>query len=39
MTFADPNGDGAPDIITSTNRGTFILWNLMHGKKTRTPHK
>src|SRR5919205_532651 len=22
----DLNGDGAPDIVTSTNRGTFIFW-------------
>jgi hypothetical protein len=30
----DLNHDGTTDIITSTNRGTFIFWNLMHGKKT-----
>ena len=33
----DLNHDGAIDIITSTNRGTFIFWNQMHrgraGKK------
>lgn len=23
----DLNGDGAPEIISSTNRGTFIFWN------------
>jgi hypothetical protein len=23
------NGDGAMDIITSTDRGTFIFWNNM----------
>jgi len=27
----DLNHDGAIDIITSTDRGTFIFWNLMHG--------
>jgi hypothetical protein len=26
----DLNHDGALDIITSTNKGTFIFWNLMH---------
>jgi hypothetical protein len=29
----DLNHDGAIDILTSTNRGTFIFWNLMPGKK------
>jgi hypothetical protein len=27
ITAVDLNGDGAVDIITSTNRGTFIFWN------------
>ena len=27
ITAVDLNGDGAIDIITSTNRGTFIFWN------------
>ena len=35
----DLNHDGAIDIITSTNRGTFIFWNLMHGKKTAASRK
>jgi hypothetical protein len=26
---ADLNQDGAPDIITAVNRGTFIFWNTM----------
>lgn len=26
VTIADLNGNGAMDIITSTNRGTFIFW-------------
>jgi hypothetical protein len=26
----DLNGDGAPDIITSSVKGTFIFWNQMH---------
>jgi hypothetical protein len=29
----DINGDGVLDIVTSTNRGTFIFWG--RGKKTR----
>jgi hypothetical protein len=29
----DLNHDGAVDIITSTNRGTFIFWNKMHQAK------
>ncbi|HWC99913.1 MAG TPA: FG-GAP-like repeat-containing protein [Candidatus Sulfopaludibacter sp.] len=29
----DLNHDGAVDIITSTNRGTFIFWNKMHAAK------
>jgi hypothetical protein len=28
--IADLNGDGAPDIITSCVKGTFIFWNQMH---------
>ncbi|WP_207632755.1 FG-GAP-like repeat-containing protein [Foetidibacter luteolus] len=27
VTVVDLNKDGAPDIITATNRGTFIFWN------------
>ena len=23
----DLNGDGTPEVVTSTNRGTFIFWN------------
>jgi hypothetical protein len=23
----DLNNDGAPEIITSTKRGTFVFWN------------
>lgn len=31
---SDLNGDGAPDIVTSSVKGTFIFWNLMHpGRK------
>jgi hypothetical protein len=29
----DINNDGAVDIVTSTNRGTFIFWNKMHAAK------
>lgn len=35
LAAVDLNGDGAIDIITSTNRGTFIFWNKMHAAKTR----
>lgn len=31
VTAVDLNHDGAIDILTSTDRGTFIFWNLMHG--------
>jgi len=34
----DLNHDGAVDIVTSTNRGTFIFWNQMHPAKS-TPKK
>jgi hypothetical protein len=30
----DLKGDGAMDVVTSTDRGTFIFWN--EGKKTTT---
>ena len=33
LAAVDLNGDGAVDIITSTNRGTFIFWNKMHAAK------
>jgi hypothetical protein len=33
LAAVDLNGDGAVDIITSTNRGTFIFWNKMHQQK------
>jgi 3-keto-disaccharide hydrolase/FG-GAP-like repeat len=33
LATVDLNGDGAVDIITSTNRGTFIFWNKMHAAK------
>ena len=33
LAAVDLNGDGAVDIITSTNRGTFIFWNKMHPAK------
>jgi hypothetical protein len=35
----DLNHDGAIDIITSTNRGTFIFWNQMHATKTSAAKK
>ena len=33
LAAVDLNGDGAIDIITSTNRGTFIFWNKMRLQK------
>ena len=35
LATADLNGDGAVDIITSTDRGTFIFWNTPRGKAKR----
>ena len=32
LAAVDLNQDGAVDIITSTNRGTFIFWNKMRAK-------
>ena len=29
----DLNGDGAPDIVTSCVKGTFIFWNQMRGQR------
>ncbi len=38
VTAVDLNKDGAIDIITSTNRGTFIFWNsLLKSKKKISP--
>ena len=28
----DLNGDGAPDIVISCVKGTFVFWNQMHGR-------
>ncbi|RYC68019.1 FG-GAP-like repeat-containing protein [Spirosoma sordidisoli] len=33
VTAVDINKDGAIDIVTSTNRGTFIFWNTPAGSK------
>jgi hypothetical protein len=33
LAAVDLNHDGALDIITSTNKGTFIFWNLMQQRK------
>jgi len=30
---ADLNGDGAPDIVVSCAKGTFVFWNQMHARK------
>jgi hypothetical protein len=35
----DLNGDGAPDIITSTNKGTFIFWNELRAAKKPTARR
>jgi hypothetical protein len=39
LAAVDLNHDGALDIITSTNRGTFIFWNQMHAAKTKAAKK
>ncbi len=39
LAAVDLNHDGTMDIITSTNRGTFIFWNQMHGTKASAPKK
>jgi hypothetical protein len=31
FTAVDLNKDGAIDVVTSTNRGTFIFWNQRRG--------
>ncbi len=33
VTVADLNGNGAMDIITSTNRGTFVFWGKPHSAR------
>lgn len=33
LTAADLNGNGAMDIITSTNRGTFVFWGKPHSAR------
>jgi hypothetical protein len=38
LAAVDLNHDGAVDIITSTDRGTFIFWNLMHGRAPASTH-
>jgi hypothetical protein len=30
--LTDLNGDGAPDIVTSSAKGTFVFWNQMHAR-------
>jgi hypothetical protein len=39
LAAVDLNHDGALEIITSTNRGTFIFWNQMHAAKTKAARK
>jgi hypothetical protein len=39
ITAIDLNKDGAVDLITSTNRGTFIFWNTPGYKKTTAAGK
>jgi hypothetical protein len=35
LAVTDLNGDGAVDVITSTDRGTFIFWNTPRGRGRR----
>ncbi len=39
VTVADLNGNGAMDIITSTNRGTFIFWGKPHSARAAAEKK
>jgi hypothetical protein len=39
ITPIDLNKDGAVDLITSTNRGTFIFWNTPSKPKTNASIK
>jgi len=42
VTVANLNGNGAMDIITSTNRGTFVFWGKPHSARTgaeKSSHK
>jgi hypothetical protein len=39
LAVVDLNHDGGTDTVTSTNRGTFIFWNLMHPAKTGAGRK
>ena len=39
LTVADLNGNGAMDIITSTNRGTFVFWGKPHSARTAAKKK
>lgn len=39
VTVADLKGNGAMDIITSTNKGTFIFWGKPHKKAAQTTNK
>jgi hypothetical protein len=33
IAVSDLNGDGAPDIVTSSSKGTFVFWNQMQKRK------
>jgi hypothetical protein len=35
----DLNGDGAPDVVISCVKGTFIFWNQMRGRPQSAPSK
>jgi hypothetical protein len=39
VTVADLNGNGAMDIITSTNRGTFVFCGKPHSARTAAEQK
>ena len=39
LAVVDVDNDGALDVVTSTNRGTFIFWNKMHSANGGTTKK
>jgi hypothetical protein len=35
----DLNGDGAPDIVISCVKGTFVFWNQIRAQRQPVPRK